>query len=166
MNDIAGDRRRILVARVVAGHDDAIGKPCSEAAHFRSLAAIAVTAATEDAYQFAAGADRPAQRGERFLDRVRRMRVVDDYQRRAVAAEALHASRRRLDFGQELQRALQLDATDQQGSKHAEHVGCVERADQPGIAVHPGPTGFPPRTPSRAPSDLKREPAMSAAPKP
>ena len=84
----------------------------------------------------------PRSAASAFSMRVRRMRVIDDYQRRIVAAEALHASRRSLDVGEELQRALQLDAADQQGSEHTEHVRCVERADQPGIELTPAPGGF------------------------
>src|SRR5215468_1947505 len=103
VHHFAGDCRGFLAARVVASHNDAIGQPRGEATHFRPLAAVALTAAAEDADQFVAGADRWTQRSERLFQRIGRMGVVDDDQRLSVATEVLHASRRSLNVAQELQ---------------------------------------------------------------
>src|SRR5450755_2861706 len=58
MHDLAGDEFRILAARIVAGDDHAIGELCRDAPHFRTLAAVALAAAPEDAHQLAAVGDR------------------------------------------------------------------------------------------------------------
>ena len=52
-----------------------------DASHLRALARVAVAAATEHADELAACGHRRAQRGQHLLQRVRRMRVVDDDQR-------------------------------------------------------------------------------------
>ena len=61
------------------------------------LAAIALTTAAEKAHQFAAVGDCGTQRRQYLFQRVGRMRIVDDNQRRATPAAALHASRRCVD---------------------------------------------------------------------
>ena len=67
-----------LVARVVAGDDDAVGKPRRQRAHHRPLGSVAVAAAAEQAPEPAAALDGQwAQRLQRFLERVGRVRIVD-----------------------------------------------------------------------------------------
>ena len=50
-DDVAGDRLRILGARIVVGDDDLIGEFIGDRAHQRALARIAVAAAAEHAPQ-------------------------------------------------------------------------------------------------------------------
>ena len=94
--DGVGDGRRILAARIVAGHHDAIGEARRDVTHLRTLAGIAVAATAEDADQFARRHDRGPQCGQHLLQRIRRVRVVDDDQRPVGAAQSLHAAGRRL----------------------------------------------------------------------
>src|SRR2546430_11057987 len=92
VDDVADDRAGILAARIIAGDDHAIGQPRGHTAHFRPLAAITVAAAAEHAYELAGTHDGRTQRGQHLIQRVRRVGVVDDDQRRGFAAKALHAS--------------------------------------------------------------------------
>ena len=75
------DRVRILAARIVAGDDHVVGEPRGRRAHERALAGIALAAAAEHADQARARAPPRAQRLERLLERIRRVRVVDDHER-------------------------------------------------------------------------------------
>src|SRR5215218_2917826 len=74
--DLVDDRRRVLGARVVRRDDRLVGQARGDLAHLRALAAVAVAAAAEDAEQ-AAGRQR-ARRREHVLQRVGRVRVVDE----------------------------------------------------------------------------------------
>src|SRR6266852_2226681 len=94
VNDFAGDGLRILAARVIAGDDHAVGELARDASHFRPLAAIALTTAAEKAHQFAAADDRGTQRLQYLFQRIGCMGIIDDNQRRATSAAALHTSRR------------------------------------------------------------------------
>src|SRR5260370_41050923 len=58
VKDVAGDRPGLLAARVVAGHDDAIGQSRRDPPHLGPLASIAIAAAAEYAHQFSTTADR------------------------------------------------------------------------------------------------------------
>src|SRR5690606_18086267 len=90
--DILDDGRRSLGTRVVIGNHQLIGALLGDPTHQRPLAAITVTAAAEDADQFPGHMG--AQSGERLLQRVRRMRVIDDYQRLPFPTQTLHATGR------------------------------------------------------------------------
>ena len=79
--DGAADRGGVLAARIVVGDDDDVGELLGDRAHLRPLAGIAVAAAAEHHDELAGAMG--AQRGERVLERVGRVRVIDD-DRRAV----------------------------------------------------------------------------------
>ena len=75
--DLGGDRGRILAARVVGGEDRAVGELGDDAAHQRPLRPVAVAARAEDDDEPSlAQLARP--RAQHVLERVRRVRVVDD----------------------------------------------------------------------------------------
>ena len=67
---------RLFAARIVVGEVDAVGETRRYGAHLRPLPAIAVAAAAEDDGERAAR--RLAQRLQRRLERVGRVRVIDD----------------------------------------------------------------------------------------
>ena len=73
--DFGHDRLRRFAARIVAGDVNAIRKRRCNAAHLRALAAIAIAAAPEHDGQLVRR--RFAQRDQRVLERIGRMRVVD-----------------------------------------------------------------------------------------
>ena len=79
--DRGADRGRLLAARIVVGDDDAVGILVRDAAHDRPFARVAVAAGAEHHDQLAARIR--AQRFERFLQRIRLVRIVDK-DRRAV----------------------------------------------------------------------------------
>ena len=54
-HDLGADRRRLLAARIVVGHQGEVGQPRGDLAHHRPLAAIAIAAAAEHHDQLAAG---------------------------------------------------------------------------------------------------------------
>ncbi len=125
----AADRRRILAARVVVGDDDAIGQALGDGAHLRPLAGVAVAAAAEDDDEPAAAMR--AQRGKHGLERIGRMRVVDDH-RRAVGMRgdmlqtAGHAGERR----QRVERLFDRRAGGDGEAEGRERVARLERADE------------------------------------
>src|SRR5216684_5980408 len=51
VNDLAGDRPGLLAARIVAGHDHAIGQSRRDSSHLGPLASVAIAAAAEYAHQ-------------------------------------------------------------------------------------------------------------------
>ena len=89
-DDVGDDRIAVLAARVVIGDDDAIGKPLRDGAHERSLAGIALAAATEHATQSPGAVFAHGQ--QRLLQRIRRVCLFDDRDRRARRAQRLHAA--------------------------------------------------------------------------
>ena len=94
--DVRHDRVAILGARVVVGHEDDIGQALGDFRHFGPLALVALSAAAEDAPQPRAGM--AAQRRQRLLQRVGRVRIVDHDQRvPPVAAEPVHAPGHRFE---------------------------------------------------------------------
>src|ERR1700730_9653744 len=97
VNDFAGDGLRILAARVIAADDHAIGELARDASHCRPLAAITLTTAAEKTHQFAAAGDRRTQRRQYLFQRIGRMGIVNDNQRRTTSADELHASGRCLN---------------------------------------------------------------------
>ena len=88
--DLGDDRVAVFAARVVVGDDHAVGAFFRDRRHLRALAAIAVAAAAEHAGQAAGRV--LAQARQRLLERVGRVRVVDDHQRLAVVAAGLTIS--------------------------------------------------------------------------
>jgi hypothetical protein len=126
-NDRVGDRSRILSARVVAGDDHAIGKERRDTPHVRALSCVAIAAASEYADQLAAVDDGRAQRGQHLFERVGRVRVIDDDERRESPAEALHPAGRRGDVPERGERVVERDPAREQHAEDAEHVRRVER---------------------------------------
>ena len=135
VDDRRGDRGGILAARIVVGDDDAIGELGRDAPHLRPLAGIALAAAAEHADERAALGHGGPQRGQHLVERVGRVRVIDHDQRLAVAAQALHPSRRRRDARERRERRVEIDAAREQHAQHAQHVRRVERARQAGRDV-------------------------------
>ena len=95
-HDVGRDGIAILATRVVVGHDHHVGAALGDQRHLRTLAGIALAAATEHADQLADGVR--AQRCQGLFQRVRRVRVVDHHQWqtpavfRHAAAQAVHAA--------------------------------------------------------------------------
>ena len=91
--DLGGDRLGRLRARVVGGQDRPVGELGDDAAHQRPLAAVAVAAGAEDddeppVAEAARGADH-------VLERVGRVRVVDDHGERLPVVDRLEPARER-----------------------------------------------------------------------
>jgi hypothetical protein len=132
--DLGDDRFRRFTTRVVARHDDAVGEARRDGAHPRPLGRVAIAAAPEHAPErAAAGAGEGPQRDERLLERVGRVRVVDDDIRRAdvprAIGDALHPPRHGAETGAGAGGVLERDAQRAQGSDDAQHVGDVVAAD-------------------------------------
>ena len=68
---------------------------------------------------------------QRFFQRVRRVRVVDDGQRLAGSAECFHASRRRAATLERCDRARQRHVQAQQRREHGEQILDIEVTDEP-----------------------------------
>ena len=127
--DVGENGLRILVARIVAGQDHDVGQACRNFAHQRALARIAVAAAAEDADQApAAHHGRLAQGHERLLQRIRRVRVVNHYQRLPLPAESLHASGRESQPLQHGGCLVERHIRGQQCAEHGKEIGDVETA--------------------------------------
>ena len=94
VEDLGDDRVRVLGARVVGGDDADVGQLGPDAAHQRALLAVAVAAAAEDADQPAAGDD--ARRAQDVLERVGRVRVVDEHREGLALVHGLEAPRNAL----------------------------------------------------------------------
>ena len=109
--DVADDGARFFKARVVVSDDDAVGLGRSDGAHQRALGVVAVTAAAEHTPQQAAALlGQRTQRVQRFLQCVGGMGVIDNRQRRVLAALALQASGYGLQVAASLDRISQTQA--------------------------------------------------------
>ena len=89
-DDLVDDRARVLAARVVGGDDRDVGEVARDPAHHRPLLAVAVAAAAEDADD-APGVELARGR-EHVLERVGRVRVVDDDRERLPLVDGLEAT--------------------------------------------------------------------------
>ena len=88
--DLQDDADRVLGPRVVARHDDVVGRAAAAAvAHQRALVGVAIAAAAEHGDDAARG-DRPDRR-DRLLERVRRVRVVDEHRERLTVSRPARA---------------------------------------------------------------------------
>ncbi len=85
--DLLEDRFRLLRARVVGRDDREIGSLGADAAHQRPLVAVAVAAAAEDADDAFAG--QLSRRDQDVLERIWRVRVVDEYPERLALVDRL-----------------------------------------------------------------------------
>ncbi|MNE15917.1 hypothetical protein D3C80_1088420 [compost metagenome] len=126
--NVIEDARRIFSARVVVGDQYAVGQALGHFGHQRALAAITVTAAAEQAQQFAMSVR--AQGLEYFFKCIRRVRVVDHHQRLVAATQALHAAYRPLQVRRDLEDLVQRIVQRQQGRDSGQHVAQVEATQQ------------------------------------
>ena len=124
LQDVLDDRERILAARVVGRDDDVVGPLHGDGAHHGPLAAVAVASGAEHA-------DHPAVaelagRLEHDVERVGRVRVVDDDRERLALVDRLepagHAGHRPHALGQVVVVDVEQDAR----GDHAEDVLDVE----------------------------------------
>src|SRR5262245_52669525 len=95
----AADRRRILAARIVIGHDNLVGPFDSDATHDRPLAGVTVAAGTEHHGELSLRVR--TQACQRLLERVGLVRIVDKDRRSVAVANKLEPS---LGAGEVLQR--------------------------------------------------------------
>src|SRR5919108_4495954 len=87
LEDRGTDRRGILTARIVVGHYDPVGELGGNRSHHRSLALVAIAAATEHHGQPALGVG--PQRLERLGQCIGLVRVVDENRRAVVLPNKL-----------------------------------------------------------------------------
>ena len=89
--DICNDILGLLISWVIARDNGNVGKARGDITHFKSLAAIAVAAATENAIELAARYFSACL--QRFYERVGRVCIVDDYREgERVFRNGLHSS--------------------------------------------------------------------------
>jgi hypothetical protein len=133
--DLRQDQIRRFEARVVAGDDDVAGEPAGDRAHQRPLGRIAIAAAAKHAPEHAAALlGQRRERGQRLVERVGRVSVVDDDLGQRVAAGAfdphpLHPAahrRQRRACGTGVGQRRSHGA---QHADHAEEIGDVVLAD-------------------------------------
>ena len=130
--DLCGDRPRVLRARVVGRDDRTIGERRGDAAHQRALLAVAVAAGAEDDDHTTAEL---ARRLQDVLERIRRVRVVDDHRKRLARVDRLEAAG---DTGNRLDARADRSLVDPElasGPDRAERVGAVEPTPQPKVEV-------------------------------
>ena len=100
-DDRGDDRVRVLRARVVGGHDHAVGEPSCGLAHQGPLLAVAIAARAEHAHQppCAGLPEQLAGGGQHVLERIGRVRVVHEHAEPLALLHRLeaagHARRRR-----------------------------------------------------------------------
>ena len=148
---------RVFAARVVAGDDHLVGERARDAAHQRALAAVAVAAAAEHAHELAVRVPRGrcsrrhelAQRAQHLLERVGRVRVVDDDERLRAAAVALDAPGHRLHCASAATASSSAMPLASSTPSVAEQVGGVEAPDERGFRLRRRPTASPRRTRGR-----------------
>ena len=126
--DLRPDRRRIFGARIVVGNDRHVGAARGDFAHDRSLARIAVAAATE--HQDEAPTHEWTQRGDRLRERVGLMRVVDKDRRAVEIADAFEASGRAFQCFQRFEDSLRLAARGDAKAGGDQRVGNLKVAGQ------------------------------------
>src|SRR4029079_12885910 len=89
--NLIDDRLRVFAPRVVGRDDRGVGEAGDDVAHERPLAPVAVPAAAEDADE-AAGCDL-ARLCQDVLERLRRVRVVDEDRERLTLVHSLEPAR-------------------------------------------------------------------------
>jgi hypothetical protein len=126
--DLVDDRLWTLRARVVRGDPDLVAQPSRDLAHDRPLGAVAIAAAAEDDRQPPAG--QLARRREHTLERVRRVRVVDDNEKRLTGPHLLEAPGHGADGAERLRDRGRLEAQAEPGRHGAEQIHHVVLADE------------------------------------
>ena len=120
--------RRRFSARVVVRYQDAICQTFNHFGHQRTLAAITVAAAAEQAQQLAFGVR--TQRQQYFFQRIGGVRVINHHQRFRTAAQALHATYRTFQFWQHFENFIQRVLKPQQRANRSQHVAQIETPQQ------------------------------------
>ncbi len=118
----------VLGAGIVVGHDRDVGAARGDFAHDRPLARIAVAAATE--HQHETPAHEGPERGDRLLERVGLMRVIDKDRRAADVADALEAPRRAFQRLQRLEHRIRLAARRDAKAGGDQRVGDLKVSGQ------------------------------------
>src|SRR5262249_21713730 len=90
LHDRMHDHGWIFGARIVAGDGHAAGERGGDRPHLGPLALVAVAAAAEHADELTARRNRRLEREQCFLQRIGRMRVIDDHERLIVVTQTLH----------------------------------------------------------------------------
>ena len=123
------DRRRILAARIVVGHDRHIAKPRRDFAHRPAFAFVAVAAGTEHGDQLAL--DMRAQCRNRRLERIGGMRIIDiDRRARPADHRAFQPPAHRRHPAHRAKRLVPTTACRQQQPRRGQHIIRLIRADQ------------------------------------
>ena len=117
LEDLFDDRLRLLASWVVGRDDHIVGEARGDLTHERTLAAVAVAAASEDTVQTSCG-DRPRFHEDVF-QRFGRMRVVDQHGKRLPLVHRLEPARNPSDM---------LDASADRGILDTEEPGRSDRA--------------------------------------
>ena len=125
--DVVDDRDRILGARVVRRDDRQVRSFGRDAPHDRTLALVAVAAAAEDDDQSAPG--ERAERGQRTLQRVRRVGVVAEHDAGRLG-EQLHPARHLRRRGEPRGHLGERKAETERARRRGERVRDVEVAQQ------------------------------------
>ena len=135
--DLCRDCLRVFAAWIVGRNDHAIGQCTCDASHLRSLAAVTITTAAED--------DDHAPRGEgphgtqHVVERVRRVRVVDDHAEGLVRGDDLEPSGHTREPGTSRRNRLEWHAGQAGSARRREGVFDVETADEPSCELAGAP---------------------------
>ena len=135
LEDVLDDRERILAARVVGGHDHVVGALHGDGAHHGPLAAVAIASRAEDADQPAAA--ELARRLQHDVERVRRVRVVDDHRERLPLVDRLEPPRDPRHLANPLRELVVVDVEQDARRDHPEHVLDVEPTPQRRLDLDP-----------------------------
>ncbi len=130
--DRLDDRPRVLAPRVVAGDDRHVGPLGHRPPHGEALARVAIASAPEHADDATRARPLP-QRGQgrqNALERVRRVRVVDDDEEGLPGFHLLEAAGHGANLGQRRRDGLGRETQGQANSDGAEQVHHVVLADQ------------------------------------
>ena len=127
--NIVDNRLRRFQARVVAGDHHFIGGGGGRT-HQRALAFVAVAAAAEHTPQARALRLDFVERGNRFFERIGRVRVIHHHQGRIGAHDAVHAAGGRADLRQRGQHFIERIAVGAQQAHAGGEVLRIEAAEQ------------------------------------
>ena len=124
------DSLRVFKTGVIARHNELVGEFFRDRAHDRTLARVAVAAGTHDRPELAAAGFRHrAQRGERLLNGVRRMAVVDNAHRLIRVRDLLKTAGRRREALRHTDHVIQTAARGEHHADRADHVVHIEETE-------------------------------------
>ena len=136
-DDFGDDRLRVLGARVVGGDDGEVGELRPGPPHLRPLVAVAVAAGAEDRDHPPRG--QPPRRPQHVLQRVRRVRVVDQDREPLPLVDRLEPPRHPRRLRQPRRRRLPLDPHRLRHRERPQRIRHIEMPRQP----RPHPTSPP-----------------------